>query len=77
MAEVSVVVEAISAGVPERLVGGERCDTDCFLPKAVGDHREVSPKIGGSAGGVELQWEDRLSFGCGTQDRDVGVQRRT
>lgn len=64
IAEASVT-DAMFAGEPQRLGGGERCDTDHFLPNAVDGQRVVSPKMDGSAGGVWGLWEDSLAFRCG------------
>lgn len=50
--DLSVVVEEAVNGDPVRMAGGERYDTDRFLPKARGGQRVVSPKFGGSTGGV-------------------------
>lgn len=68
--EPSVVAEEVMMADQVRLAGGERCDTDYFLPNARGGQRDVSPTIVGTAGDVDSLWEARLAFWCGTRGRD-------
>lgn len=71
------VVEEVNVGEPDHLGEGERCDTDAFLPKAVGSQREVSSLTDGQARGVEGLLEGSLMFWCWTPGHDSWLRART
>lgn len=75
--EPSGVVEEAMAGEGDCFGEEERCDTDRFLPIAVGGQREVLSKIDRSTGGVEGLCKARLGILCGMRDPDSRLSLQT